>query len=79
MATIRPSRRWCTYKDIRSHCYYAGMEHSRDYTMRREYWRCGDLVYTVLIKVNPLRDRVLRITGRIQRREPGAWLQSTPC
>lgn len=69
MASIKPSKRWYTYQDIRSRCHLIGTERSTDYMQRRERWKHGDIIYTVLLKVNPVHDRVLRITGRVRHQE----------
>lgn len=61
----KPSLKQSTYEAIRRRGNLVKTERSSDYTMRREHWKHGNVIYNVLIKVNPCNDRVLRITGRV--------------
>lgn len=51
------------YREIRKRCHLVLTNRSRDYEYRTEYWKHGRIQYTVLLKITPRHDRVLRICG----------------
>ena len=51
------------YQEIKRRCNLVLTARSNDYEHRTEYWKHGRIQYTVLLKVTPRQDRVLRICG----------------